>query len=119
MTDTPTVVLDVNGHPPMVGSSATPMPNDHPGEGMKMLGIVLAIGGLIILSLSFFYPTTVSVDVPLSVDYPSLTTSREVANLAKQQLQMLLAMSGALVTIIGISLYGFGAVVLEIARRPK
>lgn len=81
---------------------------DEPGSMMMMIGIGLIWIAVVLLIVAVFMPT--SVDVP---GYAPVT------NLARQQMQMLLAMLGSTGFIGGILLRGFGGVLAEMARhRP-
>jgi drug/metabolite transporter (DMT)-like permease len=91
-------------------------PQSEAGDGMTILGVFLIVIGICSVVGGWFFDTSVE-----SSSYDPLTqsmTSTEVTNLAKQQTQLLIELVGALLTIMGTLLYGFGKVIKQLARRP-
>lgn len=83
-----------------------------PGDGMAIMGLVfLAIGVMVFLG-SLFVQTNFETP-PIE----GISTGRMVGNLPAQHSQLMIALGGSVLAVIGTLLYGFGATIKTLSGR--
>jgi len=87
-----------------------------PGENMSTIGIILFGIGILIFLGSLLIET--SVEVP-ALDQLGYGSGGRVGNIPGQHTQLMVALGGSLLTIFGTLIYGFGAVIKQLATGQK